>query len=275
MHDNQILFGGFQLVRRENVGVLQTDVVSLVEEALSLNPGHVEDVQPGHGLFHGGYLFIGDAPAFQLVLNDVARELQLRGGNENKFDAAVSGHGGDQGVDGAAKFQVSAQADGETLEGMSVLPDCEKVGERLGGMVVASVTGIDDRDSGPAGGHHRRALLGVAHGNDVGIAAHGLDGIGKAFSLGGGGGACLGEAQNLAAQPEHSGLKAQPGPGGGFKEQSSQQFAAAGILVFSGICHDILGGDKQLLNFLFGEVCDVHEIFHVIQPFFDKIKPDF
>ncbi len=84
-----------------------------------------------------------------------------------------------------------------------------------------------------AGGHQRRALLGVAHGDDVGVAADGADGVGHALALGGGGAAGAEEKPStLPAQLEHGALEAQAGAGGGLEEQGGQFFAVAG---FAGI----------------------------------------
>ena len=125
-------------------------------------------------------------------------------------------------------------------------------------MVVTAVTGVDDGNSGGPGRHHRGAFLGVAHGDDVGIAAYNPHGVSHALAFGGGGGRCLAETQNRAAQLQHSGFKAQTGPGGGLEEQGSQLFPAAAVGVLVGVGDDVFGGGDQPGDFLFGQIGDIH-----------------
>ena len=81
------------------VGVLQTDVVRLVEEPFPLDTGHVQHIQLRHDFFHGGNFLVLDTAALQLVLDDVPGEAQLFGGNEDELDAGIPGHGTNQRVD--------------------------------------------------------------------------------------------------------------------------------------------------------------------------------
>lgn len=57
------------------------------------------------------------------------------------------------------------------------------VEERLGGMLVGPVSGIDDRDGGNLCGIAGGAFQGVAHHNQVGVVGHHLDGVVKEFLL--------------------------------------------------------------------------------------------
>ena len=123
-------------------------------------------------------------------------------------------------------------------------------------MVVTAVTGVDDRDTGLPGGHQGRTLLGVTHGDDVGVAAHGLDRVGDAFALGGGAVGGGGEADDVAAQLVHGRLKAQAGACRGLKEQGGQLFAVADLGILGGIGDDVLGGGDKLLNLSLGQVGD-------------------
>ena len=56
----------------EDVAVLQADVVLLVEEALALHAGHVEDVELGHDGGEVGLLGVLQALGLEHVLLDVA-----------------------------------------------------------------------------------------------------------------------------------------------------------------------------------------------------------
>ncbi len=63
--------------------------------------------------------------------------------------------------------------------------NCHKVGEGLGGVIVAAVARVYNRHKRMLCGDNGSALFGVAHGDYVGIAADHRDGIGNAFALGG------------------------------------------------------------------------------------------
>ena len=267
MHDDHILLCGLQLVGSQDIGILQTDIVGLVEEALLLHTGHIQDVQLGHGLFHGSDFLVLDATGLQLLLDDVAGELQLLGSDEDELDAGVASHCCNQGVDGTAELQVAAQADGQALEGVLAAPDGQQVGQGLGGMVVSAVTCVDDGHACTAGSNNGSAFLGMTHDDDVSVAADGLNGVRQALTLSGGGRTGLGEADDGAAQALHSSLEAQSGTGGGLKEQGSQQLVVAGVLVLFGVCDNVLGGGDQLVDLLQGEVSNVHQISHALAPF--------
>ena len=163
-------------------------------------------------------------------------------------------------MDGAAEFQVAAEADGEVVQTALLPVDGQQVGEGLSGVVVATITGVDDGHLGHLSGGKGRALLGVAHGDDVGVAADGVDGVAHGLALGGGAGVGGREAQHAAAQCQHGGLKAQAGAGGGLEEQGGQLLVGAGVLVLGGVCNDVLGGGDQLVDLLHGQVDNINEI---------------
>ena len=125
---------------------------------------------------------------------------------------------------------------------------------------MTAVTGIDDRHLRVHGGGKGSALLGVAHGDDVGVAADGVDGVAHGLTLGGGAGHGLGEAQGAAAQGQHGGFKAQAGAGRGLEEEGGQLLVGTGVLVFGGVCDDVLGGGDQLIDLLHAQVNHIQDI---------------
>ena len=56
----------------QDVTVFQADVIFLVEEALFLHAGHVQDVQVGHGILQAAGLLVLNAFGFQHVLDAVS-----------------------------------------------------------------------------------------------------------------------------------------------------------------------------------------------------------
>ena len=104
----------------------------------------------------------------------------------------------------------------------------------------------------------------MAHGNDVGVAANRTNRIGDGFTLCSGAALGLGETQDAAAQVKHGGLKAEPCTGRGFKEQCCQFFMTADLLILFRTCNDVLRSSDQLVDFLYGQICDIDEISHNI-----------
>ena len=73
-------------------------------------------VQLRHGFLQTAGLLVGDAVGLQHVLHDVVRHAQLFRADKHEPDVLAAGHGLDEGVHGAAEFQVAAQADGQVIQ---------------------------------------------------------------------------------------------------------------------------------------------------------------
>ena len=107
----------------------------------------------------------------------------------------------------AAETQVSAKSDMQAGKVPHFPPNGQKVGQRLGGMIVSAVPGVNHRDPRFGAGNQRCALFGVTHGDNIGITSHNPDGIRHALPFGRGRTLRLGKAQNLSAQLVHGRLK--------------------------------------------------------------------
>ena len=114
---------------------------------------------------------------------------------------------------------------------------------------MAAISGVDDRHAGLGRGDERRALLGVAHGDDVGVTADRTHGVGHALTLGSRRTGRLRKPQHLPAQFVHSRLKAQPRAGRGLEKQGRQFFAVAAFSVGSRMRDDVVGDIGQILDF--------------------------
>ena len=163
----------------------------------------------------------------------------------------------------ATEFEVAAETDGEVFKASHLAVDGQKVGERLRGVVVTAVACVDDGHERVHGRHQRRALLGVAHGDDIAVTAHGAHGVRHALALGSGRAFRLREAEHLAAEGEHRALKAQTGAGGGLEEEGREDSAVALVRVFGGVVDDVAGGIHQLHDLLLGELQNVDQAFHI------------
>ena len=124
----------------------------------------------------------------------------------------------------------------------------------MGGVLVAAVTGVDDRDAGITAGAQRGTLLGVAHGDDIGVAGHHTDGVGHTLALGSAGDRFTGEAQHMAAQVQHSGLKGEAGASGWLVEQGGKLFVLGDVLVGGRVGADAVGQTQQIHDFFLAEV---------------------
>ena len=246
----------------EDVAVFQPDVVLLVEEPLPLDAGHIENIQTWHRFLQAAGLGIGNVAALQHVGDDVVGHPEFLGADEDKPHSLIADHGLDEGVDGAAELQVAAQADGQTVQGALAAADGHQVGEGLGGVLVAAVAGVDDRDAGVAAGPQGSALLGMAHGHDVGIAGHHPDGVGHALTLGRAGNILTGEAQDMAAQVEHGGFEGQAGAGGGLIEQGGQFLVPGHVPVSGGVLPDAAGQVEQGVGLFAGEIKRINQMTH-------------
>ena len=78
---------------------------------------------------------------------------------------AEATHGLNQGMDRTAESKVPAQADGQMVQTAETGPDGGDVSQGLGGMHMAPIPSVDDRDAGCFGGHQGGPFLRVPHGD--------------------------------------------------------------------------------------------------------------
>ena len=111
-------------------------------------------------------------------------------------------------MDRAAVLQVSREDDLEALDAPALHVQVVEIAEGLRGVLVAAVTGVDDRHVGVARGQARSALARVAQDDDVCIPApDDTHGIGQGLALGGARARHLGRGQDSSAQAQHGGLE--------------------------------------------------------------------
>ncbi len=153
---------------------------------------------------------------------------------------------------GASEGQVAAQSDGQIVDASEARLQRGQIGERLRRMHVAAIAGVDDGHGGGAGRDQRSSLLGVANRDHINIIGNGLQRIGDGLALGDGGQLGSGEADHLAAEPEHGGFEAQTGSGAGLIKQSGEHPAFAGVRHLFAMGIDVLRLMQQLLNLMNG-----------------------
>ena len=85
---------------------------------------------------------------------------------------------------GSAVFHIAAKPNRQPFERAFFIRERDKVGEGLCRVEVSAVARVDDGAFGIKRSRQRRAFHGVAHHNDVGIAADHANGVFQAFPFG-------------------------------------------------------------------------------------------
>jgi hypothetical protein len=90
-----------------------------------------------------------------------------------------------EGMNGAAAFEVAGDGDLHVLEALVLGAQREQIAQCLRRVFVAAVAAVDHRDLRIFGGEPRGAVARVADDDDVGVITRDADGVGQAFALGG------------------------------------------------------------------------------------------
>ena len=183
MEDQHVRTGKLHFFLVQDIEILHADVVLFIEEAFLLDTGHIEEIQFWKSLLKTHDLCVGYVVPLQDILTDVVGQAELLGGDQHEADALVANQRVDQRVDGTPEFQVAAQTDGQVVKTPFQGTDRQKIGESLGRVLMAAVSGIDDRNPGFRCRYHGGAFLGMAHRCDICIAGYHADGIRHALSL--------------------------------------------------------------------------------------------
>ena len=121
-------------------------------------------------------------------------------------------------------------------------------------MLMSSVSGVDNRDSGLLGGNKSGALFGMTHSADVSIAGNHSYGVGNALALGSGAGVCRRKAQYASAKIEHRCFKAQTGSGTWLIKQGGQFFAVADMSILGQILLNVSCQRQKAVDFFHREI---------------------
>ena len=246
----------------QNIEIFQADVVFFIEETLALYTCHIEDIETADDAVQTDAFLIGDALFVQYVDN-VIGDPQLVGRDEYKANARIAGHGFNQGVDGAAEFEIAAEADGHVAEPLFQRADRHEVCQCLCGMLVAAVAAVDDGDAGGLFRDHGSALFGMTDGSDICKAGDGADGIRYALAFGDRGAVRVRKSHGGSAHIQHGCLGAQPCAGRGFVEECRQFLSAACICVFFRICFNICRSVEKMIEFAYRKIQRCQNMAHV------------
>ena len=256
MEDAHVGFASLEHGGGEDAAVFDAFVFEGIGEALTLHTGHVDDVGCGDDALDVGVLVVFESGVLDAHL-DGRGEFELVGRDEVEGGVEVA-HGLDEGMDGAAVFEVADAGDVEVLEGALSLADGIKVEHALGGVLVGTVAGVDYRHGGHFGSIARGAFLGVAHDDEVGIAGDHDDGVVERFTFLYAGAAGVAEPDDACTKLVGCTLEAEPCARGGLEEEGGNYFVAENALL--GVLFESFGNIQHLDVFFFAEVGDGNEV---------------
>ena len=175
----------------------------------------------------------------------------------------------DEGMDGAAAFEVAGNRDLHILQALFLRFQREEIAQRLRRVLVAAVAAIDHRDLRIFGRQPRRAVARMADDDDIGVIRDDPDGVGQAFALGRGTDRRIGAGDIGAAEPQHRALERQARARRRLVEQARQdgfrrQIGAApdpvGDVFVGEFLQKPLGDLEDRLDLLIGEVIDRNDM---------------
>ncbi|MFM1944055.1 MAG: hypothetical protein RI897_3037, partial [Verrucomicrobiota bacterium] len=259
MHDDGVGFGAFEpfFIQAEQAGVFADAGEHGFALAFVLDAEEVDDI----GAFDCVVDVVADAAAEAFEESGD----QSAGACESDFGTEF-GEAPDIGAGDAAVEDIAEDGDLEALDGAFLLPDGERIEERLGGVFVGAIAGIDDAGIEDAGEEVGCSGGAVTDDEDVGIEGFEIARcIFERFSLferGGFGG----EVDDVGGEAEGGEFERDARPGGGFGKQVDDGFTAQGGDLFDGAFADGLeggGGIEDGGDFVFGEGLDIEEVFTV------------
>ena len=235
MHDEGVGLEprGALLGEAEEGGVFAEAGEVFLALALVLDAQEVDDVDLGQD----GVDVVRDADA-QLL--ELARD--ERAGADERDARAELEQRPDVRAGDAAEEDVADDGDVEAGDAAEALADGEDVEQRLGGMLVRAVAGVDDAGLEPLGEEVRRAGAGVAQDDDIGVQRLEVArGVLERLALGEAGGAG-GDIDDVGAEAEGGELEGGAGAGARLDEEIDQRFAAQGRDFFDLARADLLEG---------------------------------
>ena len=192
----------------------------------------------------------------------VDRKTQLLRGDQDHLDPRIARQRLDERMDRTAEFQVAAEADRHVVETPLLALDRQKVRKGLRRVAVAAVARIDDRNSGVLRSYERRALLEVAHGDNVRETADHTYGVRHGFAFRHGRRIGVRKADDAAPQLHHGGGETQAGAGRRLVKERRQLAPLARFAVFGAVGDDIFGQRHDLFGFGHRQVGRVNQVSH-------------
>ena len=161
-------------------------------------------------------------------------------------------------MNGTTETKVTAETDGEVVETTHLAFDSKKVGESLGGVAVATVTSIDNRNPRIVCSHKCSTLLKVAHCDNVCKAVDGASGVGASLTFGNRRALCIVKTENRTTKFQHRCCETQSCASTWLIEERCEFFTFASLRVFLAVFDNILRKSNNLIKFLHRKVGGVN-----------------
>ena len=183
MKDTQVGTGVFQHFVAQYVDVLYTFVLHKICETFALHTSHIENICISYDFFRKVGVFYELNAMFTTINFVFFRLFQLFGSYEMECRVEVA-HCHQQGVYGTSVFQITHKIDVQVLQSALCLVDRVEVEHRLRGVLVGSVSSIDNGNCGNLAGIACRSFQIVPHYDDIGVIAYHFDGVFQRFTFG-------------------------------------------------------------------------------------------
>jgi hypothetical protein len=165
-----------------SVRVLDTLVLLLAGEALTLHAGAVENIAASHDLRGKSLGLAQELPGSHQLLSDLGRQGQSLGGNQLNLHVVVSEQVHKR-VHRSAVEKITQEGDGQALDSSKLLTDGEEIQEGLGRVLLAAVATVDDGNRAVLLGSMHTALLGVTEDNGITVASQSSESVLKSLTL--------------------------------------------------------------------------------------------
>ena len=175
----------------------------------------------------------------------------------------------DEGMDGAAAFEIAGDRDLHAAEVLVLGAQREQIAQRLRRMFVRAVAAVDDGNLRIFRRQARGAVARMADDDDVGVVGDDADRVGEAFALGGGADGRIGAGNIGAAEAQHRAFERQARAGRGLVEQAGEnEFRgevgaardAVGDVVVGEFLQKPLGDLEDRFDLLIGQVVDRDDV---------------
>ena len=239
MQDNHIRLCSLEFLHSQNVSIFLSQICFPTCKPFLLNPSHIEHIQFRQYFFQRSHFSERAAAGGQNILH-IRRQFQFRCGNQNELVALEAGHCFNQGVYRSAVDEVAAKTDGQMIQTPFFTFQGEQVSQGLCWVQMSAVAGVDDRTVRRQSSCFCSTSDRMPHYENICIVADNLCGVFQGFALGNRGICRIVEANQTAAQPQHSSLEGHLGTGRRFIEQGCHDFVVASTGIHFRIVLDFL-----------------------------------
>ncbi|KAI6769204.1 hypothetical protein HG531_010308 [Fusarium graminearum] len=210
-------------------------------------PVGIQDVTAGQDLRSKSLRLAEKLAGSDELLSDLGGQSQGLGSNKLDLDLVVSEQVHKR-VHRSAVEKVTKEGDGQALDGTQLLTDGEEIEEGLGGVLLAAVATVDDRDRAVLLGNVDARLLGVAEDNSITVASQSAEGVLESLTLLDGR-VRGGDGDGAATKTLHSSIERRRGASRRLVEERGQQATSEDVqdtLTLNTKTHLLCNSEEQM-----------------------------